>query len=216
MGQLRLDRALHPLAVRTGPLQLALEIDPGPRAARRFQLAPRGAEARVGIRPDRGAHLDRHFLDLAAGEAELVPLHHQLALEHRHPLAMPYGEPLGDGHRLRVRDLGGEPSPALGVIELLALGRELLLGRGEPLAHAREPHGRFGQRVAQVLGPGAGIGGRLREQAVEPGPERFEDAQREDSWKDGGAASMVRPEPAPGQGTGPARDPPGALSLNEP
>jgi hypothetical protein len=27
---------------------------------------------------------------------------------------------------------------------------------------------------------------------------------------------MVRPEPAPGQGTGAARAPPGALSLNEP
>jgi hypothetical protein len=107
---------------------------------------------------------------------------------------MPHRESLGDGDGLGVGKPGGEAAPALGVLELLPLRRELPLGRGEPLAQAREPGRGLGQRVAQLLGPGAGIGGRLREQSVEPGPERFEGAQREDSCKDGGATLWYGPD----------------------
>jgi len=183
VGQLRVHGAFQQLALLTGAFKLAVEIGLRSDPARRFHFPPGGPKAGIGIGADRGADLDRHLLDFAPSKAELVPLDGELALEHDHPLAVTHGEPPCDSDRLRVGHRRGQSPAPLRVVELLPLGRKLAFGRAERVAHAVEPERRFRERIAQGRGPGAGIGYRLREQPVEPGPQRFESAQREDSWE---------------------------------
>jgi hypothetical protein len=169
MGELGLDRFLHESPLGLGSEQLAVEIGLRPDPTSGLHFAPGGAEARLGVGVTRRPIVRSHFLELALGQNQLVPLHSQFAIQHRHALAMAHGKALGDGDGLGIRHLGRQPASSLGVSQLLPLGRELAFGDGEALLHPLEPEFCLHQGFAQRQGAGAGIGALLREEPVEPG-----------------------------------------------
>ena len=83
----------------------------------------------------------------------------------------------GDGGCLRVRERRGQPAPPLGIGQLLPLGGELALARGQRVAQRRDGGPGFHQGVPQRSGDGAWIGGLaapLAEEPVQTGFEAFE------------------------------------------
>ena len=69
-------------------------------------------------------------------------LRHELALQHRHPLAMLDREALRDRDGFLVLDLARQPAPALRVGHTLTLGGKLRIRPGQGLAHLA--HAYFG------------------------------------------------------------------------
>jgi len=104
------------------------------------------------------------------------PLDLDLLLEDRHPFAVPRGELLRHLHRLGIGDLGREPAPAFGIVQVLPFLGELLLGGGQRVLHGRDGHLGLDQGGMEERGalPGLTRHGMVGEDFLEPGLEPFE------------------------------------------
>ena len=171
--ELRVDGGFagHPVGV--APKHLLLEPGVAGRAAGGGEIPPGGIDA-GRVRPESlpgRAELAADVLNVALGETELLALHFETAREHRHPLAMPVGEPPGDLDRLGIGNLRREPAAPLGGVERPPLGCELALGRRDGFAHGRDRDSRLDERVAQSGRAHTRVPRGVGEQTIEP---RFE------------------------------------------
>src|SRR5438552_17205437 len=111
--------------------QLILDIHARPRAARRLQVAPRALGAALGLSQGpvtfRGVQLVLHLAQLFLRERLFIALGLELALQHRHALAVLARVPVRSLYGLLLPDLSEQSPSQSGVASPLSLSRGLVL-----------------------------------------------------------------------------------------